>query len=116
MYKIVRAGDLPLMHGHEFDRGSGGVFPARSLLNKAHTSSICGHWHWPSDFAVNDAQGNVIRSYSTGCLCELHPDYMPLNDWQHGCAVISIDEGKASVPLRPPSVGQNLRTSSLIFD
>jgi hypothetical protein len=51
---------------------------------------------------VNDVQGNVIRSYSTGCLCELHPDYMPLNDWQHGCAVISIDDdGHASV--------QNLR-------
>ena len=99
--RVVKAGDLTLMHGHEFGRGSGGVFPARSLLNKTHTSAICGHWHRPSDFAVNDVQGNVIRSYSTGCLCELHPEYMPLNDWQHGCAVISIDEGKASV--------QNLR-------
>ena len=99
--RVVKAGDLTLMHGHEFGRGSGGVFPARSLLNKTHTSAICGHWHRPSDFAVNDVQGNVIRSYSTGCLCELHPEYMPLNDWQHGCAIISIDEGKASV--------QNLR-------
>ena len=99
--RTVKAGDLTLMHGHEFGRGSGGVFPARSLLNKAHTSAICGHWHRPSDFAVNDVQGNVIRSYSTGCLCELHPEYMPLNDWQHGCAVISIDDGQASV--------QNLR-------
>ena len=68
---------------------------------KAHTAALCGHWHRPSDFAVNDVQGNVIRSYSTGCLCELHPEYMPLNDWQHGCAIISIDEGQAAV--------QNLR-------
>ena len=40
-----------------------------------------------------------------GILClvlnELHPEYMPLNDWQHGCAIISIDEGQAAV--------QNLR-------
>ena len=99
--RMVHAGDLTLLHGHEFGRGSGGVFPARSLLNKAHTAAICGHWHRPSDFAVNDVQGNVIRSYSTGCLCELHPEYMPLNDWQHGCAIISIDEGHATV--------QNLR-------
>jgi len=99
--RMVHAGDLTLLHGHEFGRGSGGVFPARSLMNKAHTSAICGHWHRPSDFAVNDVQGNVIRSYSTGCLCELHPEYMPLNDWQHGCAIISIDEGQATV--------QNLR-------
>lgn len=95
------AGDLTLMHGHEFGRGSGGVFPARSLLNKTHKAAICGHWHRPSDFAVNDVQGNVIRSYSTGCLCELHPEYMPLNDWQHGCAVITVEDGEAKV--------QNLR-------
>ena len=99
--RMVHAGDLTLLHGHEFGRGSGGVFPARSLMNKAHTAALCGHWHRPSDHAVNDVQGNVIRSYSTGCLCELHPEYMPLNDWQHGCAIISIDEGHAAV--------QNLR-------
>ena len=34
-------------------------------------------------------------------LCELHPEHMSVNDWQHGCGIISIDEGKASV--------QNLR-------
>lgn len=95
------AGDLTLMHGHEFGRGSGGVFPARSLLNKTHKAAICGHWHRPSDFAVNDIQGNVIRSYSTGCLSELHPEYMPLNNWQHGCAVITVEDGSAHV--------QNLR-------
>jgi hypothetical protein len=99
--QVVKAGDLTLMHGHEFGRGSGGAFPARSLMNKAHTSAICGHWHRPSDFAVNDVQGNTIRSYSTGCLCELHPEYMPLNNWQHGCAVITVEDGSAHV--------QNLR-------
>ena len=31
------------------------------------------------------------------CLCELNPEYMPLNNWGHGCAVITIDEGQASV-------------------
>lgn len=95
------AGDLTLMHGHEYGRGGGGVFPARSLLTKTHKAAICGHWHRPSDCAVNDIQGNVIRAYSTGCLSELHPEYMPLNDWQHGCAVITVTDGKAKV--------QNLR-------
>ncbi|MDA9864035.1 hypothetical protein N9C70_03090 [Flavobacteriales bacterium] len=31
------------------------------------------------------------------CLCELNPEYMPLNNWGHGCAVITVDEGQPSV-------------------
>jgi len=95
--RICHAGDLVLMHGHEFGRGSGGAFPARALMLKAKTSAICGHWHRPSDHAENDVNGNVMRAWSTGCLCELNPEYMPLNNWGHGCAVITVEDGHASV-------------------
>ena len=95
--RVCHAGDLVLMHAHEFGRGSGGVFPARALMLKAKTSAICGHWHRPSDHAENDVNGNVVRAWSTGCLCELNPEYMPLNNWGHGCAVITVDQGQASV-------------------
>ena len=46
--------------------------------------------------SVNQPQ-KPIRS-----LCELHLKCMPLIDWQHGCAVIAIDDGQAKV--------QNLRS------
>lgn len=51
----------------------------------------------PTPCYMKDVNGGMLCL----ALCELHPEYMPLNDWQHGCAIISIDEGKASV--------QNLR-------
>lgn len=95
--RMVHAGDLVLLHGHEFGRGSGGVFPARSLMLKAKVQAICGHWHRPSTHTEKDVKGTTMRTWTTGCLCELHPEYLPLNNWSHGCATISIQDGVATV-------------------
>ena len=42
-------------------------------------------------------QLNFVPANHHICLCELNPECMPLNNWGHGCAVITIDEGQASV-------------------
>ena len=65
-----------------------------TLIHHYQTLPQCG---FPFPEGGNDVNGNVIRAWSTGCLCELNPEYMPLNNWGHGCAVITIDEGQASV-------------------
>jgi hypothetical protein len=30
----------------------------------------------------------TIRGYSLGCLCELTPEYLEINEWNHGFAIL----------------------------
>lgn len=90
---IMKAGHLNIIHGHEF--GNGAFSPvniARGLYMKGKTSAIQGHNHQVSFNMEKDLNGNVIKTYSTGCLCELSPNYMPLNRWSHGFALVDIDK------------------------
>jgi hypothetical protein len=34
--------------------------------------------------------GKLITTWSTGCLCNLNPDYMVLNKWNHGFAFVEV--------------------------
>ena len=87
---IIRAGGLYIIHGHEY-KGAGTVNPARNLYLKAKSSAICGHFHRKSEFLTKDIGEQVHGAWTTGCLCELNPEYMPKgNDWVHGFARISL--------------------------
>jgi len=35
--------------------------------------------------------GEITTTWSLGCLCELHPAYLPINKWNHGFAIVDID-------------------------
>ena len=91
--RIAKAGKLNILHGHEFGRGgaSSSVNPARGLYNRAKASAICGHHHQTSEHNERDLNGRMITTWSCGCLCELSPDYMPINRWNHGFAIINVD-------------------------
>ena len=90
--RIIKAGDLNVIHGHEF---GGSVFSpvniARGLFLKAKVSAIQGHNHQTSEHTESDMNGNIKTTWSTGCLCELHPAYLPINKWNHGFAMIDVD-------------------------
>lgn len=89
---IIRAGGLYILHGHEY-KGAGTVNPARNLYLKAKSSAICGHFHRKSEFLTKDIGEQIHGAWTTGCLCELNPEYMPKgNDWVHGFARISLKE------------------------
>jgi predicted phosphodiesterase len=91
--KIVMAGKLPILHGHEFSRHSGsGVKPARSALLKAKHCVIVSHLHTTSEDCKNKINGELLTAWSTGCLCELNPEYARINEWNHGFAHIKIDK------------------------
>lgn len=98
--RIIKAGKLNIIHGHEFvGGGSGGVNPARALYLKAKKSSIEGHFHQTSEHTeTSPTDGDIVTCFSVGSLCELHPDYMPLNKWNHGFAHVTVkDNGTFSV-------------------
>jgi predicted phosphodiesterase len=89
--RIIKAGDLNICHGHEFSKGFiAPVNVARGFYLRAKANVIAGHHHRISEHMEQDINGKQIGTWSTGCLCELNPKYMPINNWQHGFATVEI--------------------------
>lgn len=90
---LVKAGKLSITHGHHVFKGVfSPVNPARGAFLRAKQSVIVGHLHRSSYHPEVDLDGKVIGCWSTGCLCELKPDYSPLvSNSQHGFAHILVE-------------------------
>jgi len=90
---LVKAGKLSISHGHHIFKGIfSPVSPARGAYMKAKQSIIVGHLHRASHHPEIDLDGNVVSCWSTGCLCELRPNYNPLvSNSQHGFGHITIE-------------------------
>lgn len=90
--RIIEAGHLHIVHGHEFGRNVfSPVNPARGFFLRSKTNVIGGHYHQTSEHMEQDLSGKVIGAWSTGCLSELSPKYMPINKWNHGFATVDLD-------------------------
>jgi predicted phosphodiesterase len=87
--RIILAGKLNIIHGHELPHGiAAPVNPARGFFLRTKANTLGGHHHQSSDHSESDLNGNIIGAWSTGCLCDLHPDYMPVNKWNSGFATL----------------------------
>lgn len=85
----IRCGKLTCVHGHEFWQSiNNPVNPARGLFLKAKASSVCAHFHQTSEHTEPTIRDEVVTCWSIGCACHLHPEYMPINRWNHGFATI----------------------------
>ena len=89
--RIIYAGNLVIVHGHELGMKSINVNPARSLFLKTHVSSLCSHLHRTSSHTEPSLHED-ITCWSTGHLGEEHPRYARINKWNHGCARVEKDE------------------------
>ena len=89
---IVKLGDLNVLHGHEF---GGSIFSpvniARGLFLRGKVSAMQGHNHQTSEHTESNMNGDITTTWSLGCLCELHPAYLPINKWNHGFAIVDVD-------------------------
>ena len=90
---LVKAGKLSITHVHHMFEGVfSPVNPSRGAFMRAKQSLIVGHLHRASHHPEVDLDGKVISCWSTGCLCELKPDYSPLvSNSQHGFAHIMVE-------------------------
>lgn len=97
--QIIKAGKLNILHGHEFGHSVfSPVNAARGLYMRAKASSIVGHHHQTSEHSENNLEGDVVTTWSMGCLCGLRPEYMPYNKFNHGFAFITtFDNGDFEV-------------------
>jgi hypothetical protein len=99
--RIIHANKLNVIHGHEFSSGFfSPVNVARGLALRAKASAIQGHNHQTSEHTQVDINGKVMTTFSTGCLCELHPQYAPINNWNWGFAIIELDENGEDFEVR----------------
>ena len=88
----MKMGYLYIIHGHEYKPGiTRAVNPARGLFLKSKKSSLCSHFHQTSHHASKDISDDIVACWSTGCLCDMHPRYQPLNEWNHGFTIVETD-------------------------
>lgn len=86
----MRHRQLTLVHGHEWGKGlMSPVNPARGAFLRAQECTISGHLHRKSNHAEMSIRGRLVQNWSLGCLCQLHPDYAPLNKWDQGYAILN---------------------------
>lgn len=92
----VKLGKLNVIHGHEYRFAiSNPVSPARGLFLKGVSNAICGHFHQSSNHSMRSLEQKVITNWSSGCLSNLHPEWRPINNWNHGFMAISIEKDGA---------------------
>lgn len=89
--RIIKANDLNIVHGHEFASSiMSPVNIARGLYLRAKANTICGHHHRSSEHTEMNITGKIVTTWSVGALCELHPEYMPINSWNNGFCIIDV--------------------------
>lgn len=88
--RYLQMGYLNILHGDEY-KGFSAMYPASAMGRKAKVCTLSSHNH-RSDKSTSRSLVDVITSnWTTGCLCELHPKYMPYNNWNHGFSVVYRD-------------------------
>jgi predicted phosphodiesterase len=103
--RIIRANELNIIHGHEFSTGFfSPVNVARGLYLRGKTNAIQGHNHQTSSHTESDLNGRIVTTWSTGCMCELHPTYMPINKWNLGFAIVDLDSNKNDFLVRNKTI------------
>lgn len=89
--RVIRMGKLHVIHGHEYRPNiQAPVNPARGLFLRSKSVAICGHFHQTSEHHEPTIAGKPQGAWSTGCACQLSPQYAPLNKWNHGFAMIDL--------------------------
>lgn len=89
----IRLGKLNVVHGHEYSFPiANPVNPSRGLFLRAKAHAMCAHMHQSSQHSEKTVEDLVLSTWSLGCLCNLHPRYRPLNNWNHGFAFVGVSK------------------------
>lgn len=87
----IMAGRLPILHGHEKGNGiSAPVNQARGAFLRLHHTVLEGHGHRTSAHSEPDMFGSEVFCWSTGCLCDLRPEYARFNKFNWGFAIVDV--------------------------
>jgi predicted phosphodiesterase len=105
--QILKIDGLHCLHGHTLIKGVfSPVNPARGIFLRAKASTIIGHCHQSSKHTESNLKGNIISCFSTGCLCELNPDYDPHNT-KHNLGFAHITRANGNFHVRNLEIYNN---------
>lgn len=90
--RIIKCGKLDILHGHETGKGGANspVNPARGYFLKTFGCTLSGHLHRSSQHDERTVRNKLISCWSTGCLCDMNPEYARINKWNHGFAIVEL--------------------------
>lgn len=89
--RIITAGKLPILHGHELPKGlTNPVSPARGAFLRTIDCVLIGHHHRTTEHTEPSMMGKIITTWITGCLCDMRPEYARINRWNHGAAEVEL--------------------------
>lgn len=95
--KIIHAGKLNVLHGHEFGRQLWSpVNPARGAYMRAKENVVIGHHHQTSEHSEPSLNKKEIAAWSLGCLSDMNPEYMPINRWNLGFGVQTMIDDRGN--------------------
>lgn len=112
--RVILAGKLPILHGHELPRGMASpVNQARGAYMRTMHSVLVGHGHRTSGHAESNMWSEETFCWSTGCLCDLSPDYASIgNKWNWGFATVDVSaDGSFDVNNYRIALDGTVRTS-----
>lgn len=98
---IIMLNELPVLHGHEFNRGFfNPVNVARGLHLRAKVSALQFHAHKTSEHTETDLHGAIKTTWSVGCLAHLKAPYDPYNNWNSGFCMVDLDANGVDYDVR----------------
>lgn len=83
-------GKLSILHGDEIPITSS-VNAARGTYLRTKECTLVAHGHRTSEHSEITLNGTLVTTWSIGCLCDLHPKWMRVNQWNWGCAGLEVD-------------------------
>jgi predicted phosphodiesterase len=99
--RLVVMNGLPFVHGHEFGRMVfSPVNAGRGLFLQAINSAVKGDCHTTSEHVQPNIFGKIFTTWSVGCLCGLHPKWLPINKWNTGFALVDLDKNGSEFQFR----------------
>ncbi len=106
---LIKAGKLTITHGHLVIRGVfAPVNSARGAYTRAKQSILIGHCHKISEHTETNMDGDITTTWSSGCLCELSPDYNPFaNGYAHGFSHVKITDNVGNFSVKNYRIFQN---------
>ena len=87
------AGRLNILHGHELGYGiMAPVSPARGLYLRTKSTALACHHHKTSWHSESSIDNNDLSCWTVGCLCDISPEWKTISYWNHGCAIVRVDQ------------------------
>ena len=91
--RVIMLGELPVLHGHELPKGiSSPVNAARGAYMRTKHTVLVGHSHQTSGHCEPDLFHSECFVWSTGCLCDMTPEYARVNRWNWGFARADVEK------------------------